>query len=877
MANQLAIKECIDKYKVKKIFSFHKSIKSAKSFVALDNQGIGNHIDFLSTYHVNGRIQAGRREKIIREFKSSDYALLSNARCLTEGVDVPAVDMVAFMSPKRSRVDVIQATGRAMRKSGSKEVGYVLVPIYLELQTGESISDAINETDFGEVFDVLNALQEQDQELHNAICYLREQMPLAKGFRDDRFERRVKMISKSLKLDDLKASITTKIVRKLAPVWHERFAQLKNYYEEHGNSNVPSTWEKDPRLSNWVKTQRQQYQLGILTEDKIKKLESIDFSWSIVQFAWNENYKKLKDYFISFGNSAIKKDYDESLYNWVCTQRKNNEDGLLSDLKVELLNELDFSWERSTAGKDWDSRFEEVKQFFDSTGGFPNAREPIIGMWCVFQREKFRSGDLSVYKINKLDSIEFNWEPRQDNWDAKYKELCVFQKKYGHTRVSPRSSEYKKLSAWVISQRQKYPTYLESDNQKIIERVNLLNNIGFDWRTRSVEEEDNRFLEMLDQLQLFYTKHGHFHVPVGDQAYTDLGIWLRNQKSYHRRGNLVDYKKELMEEIGFSFERNDVLPEEHQADHGKKKQIGKPRTNKEKRTVEHVSDFRQEIFKNSFEKLVAYKARFGHTRVPARWEEDVPLGRWVERQRILFRKNKLPEIHQQMLDEIEFNYNVRESRKAKSASQKYSFDERLSQVENYKARFGTANVPIRCGQQGLGQWISRQRKKYKKGTLPQAEQQQLASLGVKFGENWYSEQGTEQLETTERKSAFSDWLLRYAELQDFYLKFGHSNVTLNHSADKSLHYWVRRQRLHYSQGRLSDEQIQQLESLNFAFRLRPEFVSWDQRVEQLEAFKAKFGHVEVTREQDHDEGLAKWLKSQVSQVAGLGKSMKEEK
>ena len=55
------------------------------------------------------------RENIMTEFRAASKAVISNAKCLTEGVDVPAVDMVAFLTPKRSRVDIVQATGRAMR------------------------------------------------------------------------------------------------------------------------------------------------------------------------------------------------------------------------------------------------------------------------------------------------------------------------------------------------------------------------------------------------------------------------------------------------------------------------------------------------------------------------------------------------------------------------------------------------------------------------------------------------------------------------------------------------------------------------------------------------------------------------------------------
>jgi predicted helicase len=64
---------------------------------------------------------------------------------LTEGIDVPAVDMVAFIDPRRSRVDIAQATGRAMRKPPglSKEVGYVVVPLFLDTRSGETLEEAL--------------------------------------------------------------------------------------------------------------------------------------------------------------------------------------------------------------------------------------------------------------------------------------------------------------------------------------------------------------------------------------------------------------------------------------------------------------------------------------------------------------------------------------------------------------------------------------------------------------------------------------------------------------------------------------------------------------------------------------------------------------
>ncbi len=81
-------------------------------------------------FHVNGTMPSGTRSNILKEFESVDIGIMSNARCLVEGVNIPAVDTVAFIDPKRSLIDIVQATGRAMRKAEWKENGYIFIPVY---------------------------------------------------------------------------------------------------------------------------------------------------------------------------------------------------------------------------------------------------------------------------------------------------------------------------------------------------------------------------------------------------------------------------------------------------------------------------------------------------------------------------------------------------------------------------------------------------------------------------------------------------------------------------------------------------------------------------------------------------------------------------
>ena len=209
VANQLAVKDAYDKYKIGKAITFHKSVASAASFAAIGPRGITAHVPGLAAFHVNGDMTASRREPILRSFAEGDRTLISNARCLTEGVDVPAVDMVAFLSPKRSRIDIVQATGRAMRKNDAtgKMHGYILLPLFLEERTGESLEAAITRADFDEIWAVLQALQEHDEVLGETIAQIREARDVTGGFDDQAFREKVEIVTTEVSLDTLRQSI----------------------------------------------------------------------------------------------------------------------------------------------------------------------------------------------------------------------------------------------------------------------------------------------------------------------------------------------------------------------------------------------------------------------------------------------------------------------------------------------------------------------------------------------------------------------------------------------------------------------------------------------------------------------------------------------
>ena len=123
------------------------------------------------TAHVDGKKNALERKRLIEWLKGDADGvcrILSNARCLSEGIDVPALDAVLFMTPKNSHVDIVQAVGRVMRKAPGKEYGYIVLPVAIppDVDPVEALND--NER-FAAVWGVLRALRSHDDRLNAEI------------------------------------------------------------------------------------------------------------------------------------------------------------------------------------------------------------------------------------------------------------------------------------------------------------------------------------------------------------------------------------------------------------------------------------------------------------------------------------------------------------------------------------------------------------------------------------------------------------------------------------------------------------------------------------------------------------------------------------
>ena len=265
LAAGVGLKNTFNTKKIKHTISFHSSIKQAKFFTELfdklnEIKEIGPKTE---NFHISSKLNSGKRSQLIKSFVESNKSLLTNARCLTEGIDVPAIDCVLFADPKQSIIDIVQASGRALRKYPKKDYGYILLPIVIP----EDISfEEYSETSaFKKVIKIITALSSQDKRISEELKLI-EQGKRSKG----KVIEINSNLLKGLDIDKglLSSSISTEIwakVSKMHPMPYEdakRFTQklnLKNSLEWRKLSfsgQFPKDMPKSPsdtyKFDGWI-------------------------------------------------------------------------------------------------------------------------------------------------------------------------------------------------------------------------------------------------------------------------------------------------------------------------------------------------------------------------------------------------------------------------------------------------------------------------------------------------------------------------------------------------------------------------------------------------------------------------------------------------
>ena len=596
VANQIALKRAIEKTGASKIITFHSRVNLAEEFAGDSARGFQEHVKGFDVFHVNGGQNAADRKALLEDFKASPRGLITNARCLTEGVDVPAVDMVAFVDPRKSKIDIAQAAGRAMRqsKATNKKLGYIVVPLFIEQKRGETEDEALARSGFEEVAMVLGAMLENDDDLVDTIEKMQEARGRGDKFNPRQLHEKIEVIGPTINLDKLTQSIDVEILNRLGVSWDIYYGRLQEFQKREGHCLVPQRHIEDGQiLGVWINNQRRRK--GLLSPIQLERLKNIGFCWDPLSEQWEQGFDALKKYHKREGHSRVPIRTLKNGFNlgaWVSHQRQLMNKGRLSKDRSERLGTLDFIWDPFT--EQWENGLDALRRFYkrESHCLVPTThKEGVIklGIWVSTQRAKKHR--LLKNQIERLDSLGFCWDLRAGQFEQGIANLRSFSNREGHCRVPVNHTEADfPLGSWARKRRQKKKLLTPG-------QVKLLDSLGFEWDPFSEQWEQG-----YETLKKFYRREGNSRVPIGHfEDSTNLGNWVRVQRSKKngvRNNQLTDDQVNRLEALDFCW------------------------------------DPRQEQWEQGFDALNSFYERERHCLIPAAHSEGgYALDRWVNRQR----------------------------------------------------------------------------------------------------------------------------------------------------------------------------------------------------------------------------------------------------
>lgn len=218
----------------------------------------------VKSQHVDGTMNATARDYLLGWLKeeSDECRILTNVRCLSEGVDVPSLDAVMFLAARNSQIDVVQSVGRVMRLSEGKKYGYIIIPVIIP--SGISAEKALDDNErYKVVWTVLNALRAHDDRFNATInkIELNKKKPsnILVGRPDLSFDENGNPIS----IDDhkLDRTIQTQLQLQFEELQGVVFARMVNkvgdrlYWDQWAKSVAEIAEKQIERLTNLVKEQ----------------------------------------------------------------------------------------------------------------------------------------------------------------------------------------------------------------------------------------------------------------------------------------------------------------------------------------------------------------------------------------------------------------------------------------------------------------------------------------------------------------------------------------------------------------------------------------------------------------------------------------------
>lgn len=853
-AHNYALNIVMEKYKANHALTFHSRIKLAENFAKRHNRLVQ---DVFST-SISGTQTTSQREIILKAFEKADKAVVSNAKCLTEGVDVPVIDIVYYSDPKNSKIDIVQSAGRALRKAKhrNKEMGFIVVPIFHKDR--ETVEDAIEKSDYKNLITVIRSLCDQDERLVseiNELAWNKEQNKRNATFELTFSDEQTDSVLQFEQIKEkLKNSLFNQVIETLKDSWEIHYKEVEEYYNTNGNSNIPARHKAIDGfgIGTWCVAQRVSFNKGLLSDSEIKKLQKLNFDFDPYKTLFEIDFQELLKFKEAHGHVDVPT-MGNYLGRRVNKYRTYYKRGTLNQEKIDRLNSIGFQFILKEIIS-WDDKFIELKEYYKThkTNRINSAISSSLYFWESKQRIGNKKNKLNNEQVEKLNSINFEWEiktfrNRKDKWEDRYEIFKIYWINNYSLPIPKSHSEYEYLNDFI-----KDIGYDFRKNRLNDIRINKLKEIDFNFNllnpSETKEVQWDIFYEKLKEIKAI---KGNLNIAQTDEN-KEFNAWVRNQRRIKRNGKLTEEKISLLNEINFSWS-NKVI--------------------KEKIIKEKILVYDEKWLKK-YEELKNH-IELNNSFVIPNTNNLKSLHNWIITQRIWKNKNKLTDHRIALLNDIKFPWNglIGRKRIREITNNKINhidkWDEMFQNLVNYHSRNKTFFLPEDEEFGVLKRWCLTQRTKYNKNILLQERIKKLDDLGFP----WKEKRGRKKLKKeTIKKTYFNDqWEIMYNKLYEFYTINRHFRIPLT-SENKKLILWLKTQRNNYKNQQLSSDRILKLNTINFPWVSNgKEFINpvnqrddsdWLKMFDQLFSFIIKHNHTVIPRGDAETKSLALWLMKQ---------------
>ncbi len=531
VAGQIAVLRAIQATEARRVITFHATIEDAASF-AKDRLKIYRRAG-IAVFHINGNMPGKQRRAVIDAFLAVDGpSLLTNCHCLTEGVDVPEIDMVGILCRKESVMEIVQAVGRALRNRPGKERGYVMLPLYAD--DNEPMESALGRSDMAVTWEILHSVLEAGDTLADRLTgvpHRSQDEPLRHSAHHTRGRHRA--VAPALLLDDLQRAISVRYVNRLGERWDETLEAARRFAAREGSLLIPPDHiEEGFALGHWLESQRQLRKRGRLSARRIKELEALGVVWSTHDAAWLTGLRLAQLYYHRHGNLDIPSS-ETTIRAWLDLAQSQAKNGAYPLSKREAFKSLGIELPLSRTVEEKLAALERWRQA--NPVGRPSRTGPDkrLVFFLRYMNRRAKAGELEQSVIDRLARIGMDLAATRQkeltghqkfgekSWDLHYDALKDYVESHGWQNLWS-SSRHNGLAiqSWVRNQR-----YAQRKGLLSAERFAALDALGMNWNGRNTW-----WVRWVEQLETFYQNNGHLRIPSkGELAQLSVRVSLFRQ------------------------------------------------------------------------------------------------------------------------------------------------------------------------------------------------------------------------------------------------------------------------------------------------------------------------------------------------------------